>query len=58
MGKDKDNVLFSAGDFLLVIGLIGIAVGVGLEISWPIASAVVGTILSVIGIVAKVMEVS
>ena len=55
---DKEKVLFSVGDFLLVIGLTGIAVGVGIEAGWPIAAGVVGAILSVIGIAAKLTEVS
>lgn len=51
-------MLFSVGDFLLVIGLAGIAVGVGIEAGWHIAAGVVGVILAGIGIVAKLTEVS
>lgn len=55
---DKDKVLFSVGDFLLVIGLAAIAVGVGIEAGWHIAAGVVGVLVSTLGLVAKRAEVS
>lgn len=51
-----ENKLVSIGDILLVIGLTGIAVGVGISGGWHIAAGVVGTILVVIGLVAKRAE--